>query len=306
MSHLLSAQDINVRFKAVRALNDVSLGVAPGEKVALLGHNGAGKTTLFRCVLGFISPGNGVLEIAGHAPGSAAARRLVSYLPEQVAFPKVLTGREIVAFYARLKGAPRDDIQAVLKKVDLVEAADRRVDTYSKGMRQRLGLAQALVGTPQLLLLDEPTSGLDPISREHFYDLIRQVAARGGAVLLSSHGLSELEARTDRVAILRKGHLVADGPLAGLQRQADLPIRIRIQAKPGSVDRVHETMGGKRLNCASVEVTCSITEKMRTLATINALGPQVEDVDVAPPTLDEIYRFYSSADGPGTGTESLS
>src|SRR5690606_13764887 len=136
------------------------------------GHNGAGKTTLFRIVLGFIKPTSGTLSIAGHAPGSDAARRVVSYLPEQVAFPKMLTGREIVRFYASLKGAASDAVQDVLKKVDLVEAADRRVETYSKGMRQRLGLAQALVGRPGLLLLDEPTSGLDPISRQHFYELI--------------------------------------------------------------------------------------------------------------------------------------
>lgn len=294
MTECVTVRNVSMKFKAVDALSDVSLDVAPGEQVALLGHNGAGKTTLFRLILGFIAPTAGSIAIAGFEPGSNAARRRVSYLPEQVAFPKMLTGREVVRFYARLKGAAPEDVQAVLDKVELVEAADRRVDTYSKGMRQRLGLAQALVGKPDLLLLDEPTSGLDPLSRQHFYTLIADVARQGGAVLLSSHGLSELEAKTDRVAILRKGELVANGPLADLQRQASLPIRIRVRACADTVDKVHAKIGGSRLNCASVELHCERQDKMRILSEISGLGAQVEDVDIAAPTLDEVYRYFSS------------
>ncbi|MEP3437440.1 MAG: ABC transporter ATP-binding protein [Hoeflea sp.] len=293
MSEIVKASNVSMKFKAVDALTDVSLSVAPGEQVALLGHNGAGKTTLFRLILGFIKPTAGSISIAGFEPGSDSARRTVSYLPEQVAFPKMLTGREVVRFYARLKGAALDDVQSVLDKVELVEAADRRVDTYSKGMRQRLGLAQALVGKPDLLLLDEPTSGLDPLSRQHFYDLIADVARQGGAVLLSSHGLSELEAKTDRVAILRQGRLVANGPLAELQHEADLPIRIRVRTSATAIDRVHAEIGGGRINGASVEVFCDRGDKMRMLSKISGLGAQVEDVDVAAPTLDEVYRYFS-------------
>tara|TARA_Y100000815_G_scaffold241419_1_gene237674 strand:- start:15757 stop:16677 length:921 start_codon:yes stop_codon:yes gene_type:complete len=295
MTDIVKARNVSMKFKAVEALTDVSLDVAPGEQVALLGHNGAGKTTLFRLILGFVRPTGGSITIAGFTPGSDDARRVVSYLPEQVAFPKMLTGREVVRFYAKLKGAAPEDVQAVLDKVELVEAADRRVDTYSKGMRQRLGLAQALVGTPRLLLLDEPTSGLDPLSRQHFYELIADVSRRGCSVLLSSHGLSELEARTDRVAILRKGRLVADGSLADLQHQADLPIHIRVRAAPGAVEAVHAEIGGSRINCASVELHCARRDKMRMLTRIGGLGAQVEDVDVAAPTLDEVYRYFSNS-----------
>lgn len=293
MTEIVKSSNVSMKFKAVDALSNVSLDVAPGEQVALLGHNGAGKTTLFRLILGFIKPTTGSISIAGFEPGSDGARRTVSYLPEQVAFPKMLTGREVVRFYARLKGAAPDDVQSVLAKVDLVEAADRRVDTYSKGMRQRLGLAQALVGKPDLLLLDEPTSGLDPLSRQHFYELIADVARQGGAVLLSSHGLSELEAKTDRVAILRKGQLVANGPLADLQREANLPIRIRVRAAADAVEKVHAEIGGGRINGASVELFCGQGDKMRILSKISGFGAQVEDVDVAAPTLDEVYRFFS-------------
>ncbi len=296
MKIVLNTKGVSKRFKSVEALRDVSIDVSPGERVALLGHNGAGKTTLLRIILGFLRMDAGTVEIAGHTPGSASARRLISYLPENVAFPKMLTGREIVSYYTKLKGLPASEIMPALEKVDLADAADRRCGTYSKGMRQRLGLAQALVGEPSLLLLDEPTTGLDPISRQHFYDLVSDLASRGSAVLLSSHGLSELEAKTDRVAILRKGQLVANAPLAELQHTANLPIRIRVQSTAASVERVHDQFGGKRINGATVEFDCAQPEKMDRLSAISQLGTAVTDVEVSPPSLDEIYRYFSTSE----------
>lgn len=298
MTDLLAISSVSKRFRRIAALDDVSLAVAPGEKVALLGHNGAGKTTLFRLVLGFIRPDAGNLLIDGHIPGSGPARATVAYLPENVAFPKALTGREIVAFYARLKGAKKPEAEAALGRVGLLEAADRRVGGYSKGMRQRLGLAQALVGKPRLMLLDEPTSGLDPLSRRDFYALVDEISAAGTAVFLSSHSLGELETRTDRVAILRAGRLVADAPLAALQAEAALPVRIRVRASPETVDEVEARLGGDRVNGQSVELLCPLPDKMARLAAISALGPLVTDFDVAQPSLDDIYRHFSTrADG---------
>lgn len=294
MNSVLQTSTVSKRFHKVEALNAVSLNVAPGERVALLGHNGAGKTTLFRIVLGFLKPDSGSVCVAGAEPGSKAARKSVSYLPESVAFPKMLTGREVVSFYAKLKGAKSSDVLSALEKVDLVEAADRRCGGYSKGMRQRLGLAQALVGDPKLLLLDEPTSGLDPISRQRFYDLISEIAGRGTAVLLSSHGLSELEAKTDRVAILRKGKLVANAPLSDLQAFANLPVRINVRSTAANVDGVHRRLGGSRINGVSVELECTQPDKMARLAAISNLGAAVNDVEVSPPSLDEIYRYFSN------------
>lgn len=296
MTNVLQTDGVTKRFQEVEALNKVSLSVAPGERVALLGHNGAGKTTLFRIVLGFLKPESGVVLVDGVKPGSKQARQSVSYLPESVAFPKMLTGREIVSYYAKLKGAKSSDVLAALEKVDLVEAADRRCGGYSKGMRQRLGLAQALVGDPKLLLLDEPTSGLDPISRQRFYDLISEIADSGTAVLLSSHGLSELEAKTDRVAILRKGALVANAPLGDLQTSANLPIRIRVLSTKEHIASVHQQLGGSRINGVSVELDCTQPNKMVQLAAISKLGSVVNDIEVSPPSLDEIYRYFSKQD----------
>jgi Cu-processing system ATP-binding protein len=294
MTSLLSISNVSMCFAHRDVLSDVSFDVAPGERVALLGHNGAGKTTLFRIILGFLSPSDGQITINGAAPGTSAARNTVSYLPESVSFPKLLTGRETVAFYAKLKGVAPAAVDQVLDDLDLTEAADQRCGTYSKGMRQRLGLAQAMLGDPKLLLLDEPTSGLDPLARQRFYHLISKMAERGTAVLLSSHGLSEIEARTDRVAILRKGKLVADAPLTDLQHSANLPLRIRVQADTAHVDTVHQQMGGQRINGATVELECRYPEKMQRLTAISALGTVVRDVEVYPPSLDDIYRHYSA------------
>ena len=293
MDHLLHANAISKSFRSVKALEDIDLAVGPGEKLALLGHNGAGKTTLFRLILGFTRPSAGEISIAGHLPGSTRARRDVAYLPENVTFPKLLTGREILTFYLQLKNCPPAEVEPLLAKVGLTDAADRYAGTYSKGMRQRLGLAQALAGHPRLMLLDEPTSGLDPLSRQQFYGLVDEVAAGGCAVILSSHGLSELEARTDRVVILNRGSIVADAPLEELQAASKAPLRIRVKARPDSVDRVSAELGGRRLNGQSVELLCPVPEKMARLAAISSLGPLVTDFDVTQPTLDDVYRHFS-------------
>ena len=292
--NLLQIEGVSRSFRSVQALDDVTLDVKSGERLALLGHNGAGKTTLFRLVLGFIKPNGGSIRIDGERPGSKAARSVVSYLPENVSFPKLLTGREILGFYLRLKNVPVDRSDSLLERVGLADAADRYAGTYSKGMRQRLGLAQALAGNPHLMLLDEPTSGLDPLSRQQFYALVDEVAAAGSAVVLSSHGLSELEARTDRVVILNGGRVAADAPLGELQAISRAPLSIRVKVQPESVEQVTAKLGGRRINGQSIELLCPVSEKMKRLAAISSLGPLITDFDVTQPSLDDIYRQYSA------------
>jgi Cu-processing system ATP-binding protein len=294
MTSILKTNGVSKYFKKLRALEQVSLSLNAGEKVALLGHNGAGKTTLFRTILGFTNPTSGEISVCGQRPGSKIARQSVSYLPENVRFPKSLTGREIMIFYARLKGIPKKEANEFLGRVDLEDAADRKSGTYSNGMRQRLGLAQALAGKPRFLLLDEPTNGLDPMSRQVFYKLIDEAAKAGTAVLLSSHSLSELEAKTDRVAILKKGKLVADAPLSQLQVDAAVPLRIQVRTTVESVGEVKSQLGGRQINGRSVELTCSLEDKMNRLAEINALGSLVTDIDMFQPSLDDVYSYYSS------------
>ena len=280
------------RYGRAQVLDDIALDVAPGERVALLGHNGAGKSTLIKLVLGLTRPTSGTIRVAGHAPGSMAARTATAYLPEQVAFHKSLTGREQLTTFARLAGEPVKTVAPLLERVGLIDAADARVGTYSKGMRQRLGLAQALLGRRRVALLDEPTSGLDPISRHDLYAVIDEMAANGTALLIASHALTELEARTDRIAIMARGRLVADDSLGNLARAAALPTRIKLTARDGAADVVQATLGGTRLNGRAVELHCTTEQKMAQLARISGLGDAVRDIEMVPPSLEDLYRHY--------------
>src|SRR5208282_5642094 len=211
------------------AVCDLNLTLHAGECV---GHNGAGKTTLIKMMLGLMRPSSGSVLVLGEDPAAGAAaraRRELGYLPENVALHPSMTGAETLAFYARLKGQPVAGNAALLARVGIAEAAHRRVGTYSKGMRQRLGLAQALLGSPRALLLDEPTTGLDPALRRSFYEMIRDLRRDGATVLLSSHALAELEGQVDRVVVMNQGRKVADGSIADLRALAAIPPRIRLR-----------------------------------------------------------------------------
>ncbi|MFC2967918.1 ABC transporter ATP-binding protein [Acidimangrovimonas pyrenivorans] len=290
---ILTVDGLGVRYGRLRALDGVSLSVAPGERVALLGHNGAGKSTLFKTILGFLPAAAGRVTVTGQAPGADAARVAVNYLPETVAFPRSLTGTEVLRYFSGLRRAPRSAIPDLLDRVGLAEAAGRPVGSYSKGMRQRLGLAQALIGAPRLLLLDEPTSGLDPLSRRDFYAVIAEAAGRGCAVLLSSHGLEEIEHRTDRIAILSRGRLVADGTLEALARRAALPATIRVTAHAGQADRLQAELGGTRFNGCRLDLSCPPDQALPMVARLAGLPELVSDVDLHRPGLSDLYRHYS-------------
>jgi len=193
---------VGLRGLRLRAVDHVSLAVRPGEVFGLLGPNGSGKSTTIKLLLGLLEPTAGECAIFGVPSGRVEARRDVGYLPEAPNFYRFLTGRELVTFYGRMCG--------------LAGAADRRVGTYSKGMLQRIGLAQALVHDPRLLILDEPTAGVDPVGSAEMAELILALKARGKTVLITSHLLGQIEDLCDRVAILDRGRLVAEGRVADL------------------------------------------------------------------------------------------
>ncbi|MDX1420065.1 MAG: ABC transporter ATP-binding protein [Rubricoccaceae bacterium] len=205
---------------AVHALRPLDLAVEEGEIFGLLGPNGAGKTTLVKLLLGLARPTEGEAALFGRSIREPEARRPVGFLPENHRFPPFLTARETLRLYARLAGVPEAERAArastLLDRVRLVDAADRRVKTFSKGMMQRLGLAQALMSRPRLVFLDEPTDGVDPVGRREIRDLLLELRAGGTTLFLNSHLLSEIERVCTRVAILNEGRLVREGTVEAL------------------------------------------------------------------------------------------
>src|SRR5450759_720309 len=208
--------------REVKALSGIDFAVQPGELFGLLGPNGAGKTTTVKILLGLTHATAGSAALLGKSVADPESRRRVGYLPEGHRFPGYLTARQTLSIFGRMSGvssralAPR--IEDLLGRVKLPDWIDVKVKKFSKGMTQRLGLAAALVHEPEVLLLDEPTDGVDPVGRREIRDLLREEAAKGTTVLLNSHLLSEIELTCDRVAVLRKGTVAAEGRIADLTR----------------------------------------------------------------------------------------
>jgi ABC-2 type transport system ATP-binding protein len=221
----LELQDVVKSYGARAALGGVSLELAEGSALGLLGPNGAGKTTALRLLLGFAAPTSGVVWLRGHDPRDPRARRGVGYLPERVSLPERATVAGAVTLSAGLAGLAGADrgaaVAEMLDYVGLGERARDRIGELSKGLRQRVGFAMALIGKPALLLLDEPNSGLDPLGIRDARSWIQRARDEGAAVLLCSHGLSEIERTCDRVAILDRGKLAASGPIAEIVREGE-------------------------------------------------------------------------------------
>ena len=216
---------VGMRGMKLRAVDDLCLEVGDNEIFGLLGPNGSGKSTTIKIILGLLEASTGTCEIYGRPSKLVDARRSVGFLPEAPYFYRYLTGRELVRYYARICMVARAEIDAavdsVIKLVGMTEAADRRVGTYSKGMLQRIGLAQSLVHDPQLVILDEPTAGVDPLGSAAIAEIVRELKRRGKTILLSSHLLAQIEGLCDRVAILHRGKLVREGRVDDLVEEKD-------------------------------------------------------------------------------------
>jgi ABC-2 type transport system ATP-binding protein len=270
-AHALAARALAKRYGSVEALAGVDLAVERGELVGLLGPNGAGKSTLVKIACGLVRSSAGSAEICGSPAGSRPARAALGYLAELFRFPGWYSADEVLVLHQRLSGSEGGDTERreLLELVGLADARARRVDAMSKGMQQRLGIAQALVGRPPLLLLDEPTSALDPAGRKTVRALLEELREREISVLLNSHLLSEVELVCDRVVILSRGRVVAAG------RPAEL-------ARPRGVE-IDTDDGVRHFPDAARE------DAPRIVADLVARGDRVYGVRVLSTTLEETY-----------------
>lgn len=217
--YAVSVRELHKAYGRCPAVRGLSFDIGDGEVFGLLGPNGAGKTTTMKVLVGLTRLNSGTASLFGLPCGTSVSRRLIGYLPESFAFHRWMTGRDVLLYHARLAGMgteTRGRVEEVLARVGLGDRGGDKVGTYSKGMAQRLGLAQALVASPRAVFLDEPTSALDPVGRAEVRDLIRELRAEGVTVLLNSHLLSEVERVCDRVAIMDQGQIVSQGTLGEL------------------------------------------------------------------------------------------
>lgn len=300
-------QGVSLRYGKMTALRNLDLHLETGEVLGLFGHNGAGKTTTMKLILGLLTPSEGELRVLGQAPNNPDVRRRMGYLQENVMFYPQLSGRETLHHFARIKGAATRQADQLLEQVGLAHAADRRVKTYSKGMRQRLGLAQALLGDPRLLLLDEPTVGLDPIATQDLYVLIDKLRQQGTSVILCSHVLPGVEAHIDRAAILAGGQLEAVGTLGSLRTEADLPSRIRASGLQHREQLLHSLningSSSRALGSDGIELSGSKTGKIELLRQL-LNQDQPDDIEILQPSLEDLYRYYTErASKAGTAEE---
>ena len=271
MASAFAARALAKRYGSIHALGGVDLEVGEGELVGLLGPNGAGKSTLVKIACGLVRPTSGTAEVCGAPAGSAAARASLGYLAELFRFPGWYSAEELLVLHQRLARSTGGEGERaeLLELVGLSDARDRRIDAMSKGMQQRLGIAQALVGRPRLLFLDEPTSALDPAGRRTVRSLLEELRRRGVSVLLNSHLLSEVELVCDRVFILSGGAVVAAG------RPSEL-------ARAGGVE-VDTDDGVRHFGDAGRE------DAPRIVAELVGAGERVYGVRVLRSTLEEIY-----------------
>lgn len=291
-------------FGATRAVDGVDLVVHEGEIFGLIGHNGAGKTTLFKMMLGLLPPSAGEIRIGGEPVRGAGFRRVrrgIGYLPENVALYDNLTGLETLEYFARLKRADPASCEALLERVGLAHARARVVRGYSKGMRQRLVFAQVLLGSPRIVFLDEPTNGLDPQGIRDLYQILRELRAQGVTVILTSHILAEIQQRVDRLALMRSGRIQALGTVQALREALHLSVVLHVRCHGEAQATLSPALGALpadevEFDGPSARIRCARDRKLELLEALLArCGAGVQDIQIAEPTLEDVFMGYSDA-----------
>ena len=303
----IEVTDLRKRYGPIEALAGLSMTVGRGEVFGFLGPNGAGKTTTVKLLLGLARPTGGSGRVLDAPIGNLATRRKIGYLPELFRYQPWLKAREVLQLHGRLIGLPSDrraqEADAALELVGLTDRAGDVVGKFSKGMQQRLGLGVALLGEPALVILDEPTSALDPLGRVDVREIVRTAAARGAAVFLNSHLLSEVEQVCDRVAIIDHGRVVASGPLDDVLGQAETQVRLT-GLKPTDLAAI-EPFGPPTLVNDLLSIRPMAADRVHELiALLVKMGVQVHEVRSGRGSLEQRFLELIARDRPLSGTPS--
>ena len=295
---VVKATNISKCYGKFKALDDVSFEVLAGQVIALLGHNGAGKSTLLKLILGLLTPTSGLLQVQGHSVSSQQVRQSLSlgYLPENVSFYDNMTANELLRYFAKLKGVALPKVHELLAEFGLEAAKDKRLSTFSKGMRQRLGLAQAILAEPKVLLLDEPTVGLDPLASAFLYQKIAQLRAQGCAIIISTHELGLVQDQMDRALILGRGRMLASGSLTSLRAATQLPNHILLHFLSNTQ---RQALLADPILAACVKANAgqglmlAVSQEQKS-AVLNHLLQKVPvgDFSIEPPSLQSVFHHY--------------
>lgn len=302
---VLEAKGLTKKYGDFVAVDDLNLAVKKGEVFGLLGPNGAGKTTTILMLLGLTEPTTGTVRVLGFDPSRQplSVKARVGYMPDQVGFYDELTARENLVYIARLNGIGRNElhgrIDATLERVHLADVADERVGTFSRGMRQRLGVADVLIKRPELIIMDEPTQGLDPELAREFLDLIRGLKEEGITILLSSHLLHQVQAICDRVGLFSRGRMVLQGTVPELARKVlGGAYRIQIQAD-GPAGKMKQALEGlsqavrvSRVDGNRYEVEAQRDVRADAASAIVHAGGKLQELNIEAQSLDDIYARY--------------
>jgi len=282
------------RYGSFEALAPLDLDIVDGEWLGVFGRNGSGKTTLLRMLVGLSQPTSGALQIDGRPPAPEDWRRFrrsLGFMPERISLFDNLTGEKTLRYFARLKQASQDDVMPTLDRVGLTDAAHRKTSEYSKGMRQRLNLAQALLGDPSFLVLDEPIEGLDAHGVRDFFNLLKSV--KGRTVVFSSHRLPLISRVVDRICILSQGKVKALGTEDELYEKVNLPVRIVIHPMADTATDLAARVN--KLDSASLVsqngrliVSVAQKDKLQFLSDLSALKPEMHDIRIEEPSLEEV------------------
>ncbi len=299
---ILATEDLRKVYGDTVAVAGVTFAVAPGQVFGFLGPNGAGKTTTLKMLLGLVRPTSGQARLLDHAPGDPAVMGRVGFLPEHFSFPRWLTASELLQVHGRLLGMSRADraerVPALLERVGLAGRGGDRIGTFSKGMLQRVGLAQAILGRPDVVFLDEPTSGLDPLGRRDVRDIIRELRADGMTVFLNSHLLSEVEVTCDHLIMVKSGRVVRSGTLAELTG-GEVEVEVRAAgltsealAEMASLGKLTELEAERfRLGLEDEEILPELVDRLV------AAGARVYEVSPHRPSLEEVFLRVMTEEG---------